>query len=60
MAALAKASTEEMNPRKTFAPEADFDFEPVSEDKIAAMRESIAERFGIGQGKLAPVEEPNH
>lgn len=58
MAALAKVETENMNPRKTFAPEADCEFEPVSLDRIAKMREKLNQQYGIGKGKLKAIEEP--
>ena len=41
-----------------FPPEADGEFEVVSDEAIATLREKLAERFGIGQGRLEVIEEP--
>lgn len=42
-----------------FPPEADGQFDVVPDEKIATWREKLAERFGIGSGRLTPIEEPS-
>ncbi len=39
-------------------PEADGDFDVVSEREIAEWREKLNKRFGIGTGRLEAIEEP--
>jgi hypothetical protein len=41
-----------------FPPEADGDFGLVTEAQIESWQKKLNERFGIGSGKLATVEEP--
>ena len=41
-----------------FPPEADGDFPIVPEKEISDWRERLNERFGIGKGRLRPIEEP--
>lgn len=41
---------------KTFPPEADGDFDVVKTSDIAVWREKLNERFGIGKGRLEPLD----
>jgi len=41
---------------KHFPPEADGDFDVVPQDQIDALRAKLSQRFGIGQGKLVPMD----
>ena len=43
--------------RVQFPPEADGDFDMVSESKIADWQKKLNARFGIGQGNLKVVED---
>ncbi len=43
--------------RVQFPPEADGDFNVVSEKKIAVWQKKLNDRFGIGSGKLEIVED---
>jgi hypothetical protein len=43
---------------RRFSPEAEGDFDVVSEREIAEWRAKLNERFGIGKGKLELIEEP--
>jgi len=43
---------------QTFAPEADGVFEVVDERQIAEMREKLSAEYGIGQGRLVPLDDP--
>ena len=44
--------------QKVFSREADGKFDDVPEEKIAKWREKLNARFGIGEGRLVPIEEP--
>lgn len=54
MAQRAKQPTYDRS--EQFPPEADGDFDVVSQDEIAAWREKLNARFGIGQDKLRPLD----
>lgn len=55
MAQRAKQPT--MNGRsEQFPPEADGEFDVVSQEEIATWREKLNARFGIGQGKLRSLD----
>ncbi len=41
-----------------FPPEADGDFDVVEASKIAEWREKLADKFGIGSGKMTPIDDP--
>ncbi len=41
---------------KSFPPEADGDFDIVSTNDIAAWRDKLNKRFGIGEGRLKPLD----
>ena len=43
---------------RRFPPEAEGDFDVVSEREIAEWRAKLEERFAIGKGKLKAIEEP--
>jgi len=43
----------------TLPPETDGDFDTVPTKKIAEWREKLSARFGIGQGRLDVISEPN-
>ena len=43
---------------RRFPPEAEVDFDVVSEREIAEWREKLNKRFDIGAGKLEAIEEP--
>lgn len=45
--------------KTAFPPEANGEFEIVSEAKIAEWREKLNERFSIGKGKLKVISEPS-
>ena len=40
----------------SFPPEADGDFDVVSQQEISSWREKLNERFGIGKGKLRSLD----
>ena len=40
----------------TFPPEADGEFDVVSQEEISTWREKLNARFEIGQGKLRPLD----
>lgn len=46
------------NEQVKFPPEADADFEIVSDQDIASWRADLEKRYGIGKGKLVVIEEP--
>ncbi len=43
---------------RQFSPEAEGDFDVVSEREIAEWRAKLAKRFDIGDGNLEVIEEP--
>ncbi len=43
---------------RQFPPEADENFGIVSEDDISSWREKLSAKYGIGQGKLIPLDDP--
>jgi hypothetical protein len=53
-----KRSKAVAGPAKRFPPEADGQFEVVPEAEIAAWREKLNARYGIGTGKLKVVDDP--
>ena len=54
---LRKSASGRENHRR-FPPEAEGDFDIVSEREVAEWREKLNERYGIGKGRLKVVEEP--
>lgn len=53
-----RVSKPTMNNRgAVFPPEADTEFDIVETEEIAAWQEKLNKRFGIGSGKLKPLDE---
>lgn len=46
------------NTRAPVPDEAEIEHDLVSDETIAKLREQLAEKYGIGKGKLTPIEEP--
>lgn len=53
-----KLAKHESGSKITFPPEADGDFDTVPTHKIAEWREKLNARFGIGQGHMEIISEP--
>lgn len=43
---------------RAFAPEASQDYGDVPTEMIAAMRDKLNARFGIGQGRMVAIDDP--
>jgi len=46
------------NNNRPFPPEADEDFAIVEEQKIVAWQQKLAEKYGLGTGKLVLIDDP--